>query len=186
MKKEAYVKGQLDSTKYNSFTNDEIKDEYDLKIYQLQQKIKENGGDPIEDLAKEMAKLEREKANQKSKEEQSKKEQEEKAKRDYKEIKEKYPKLDVADLLKNKNFELYARARVEKDSLLTIYEDYLALKKSFEENYAKEQEEKESKEKAKKESTTPGSSSLRSKTNSKYSSLTPEQRIEILKKQGYI
>ena len=39
IEREAYLKGKLESTKVNTFTNKPIKDEYDLKVFKLQQEI---------------------------------------------------------------------------------------------------------------------------------------------------
>ena len=187
LKKEAYVKGQLDSTKTNTFTGQVIQDEYDLQIYQLQQKIKENGGDPIEDLPRELAKLEREKADKLKKEVEQKRVQEEKVKNDYIQIKEKYPKLDVKELLQNKTFERFSKARLADESLVEIYEDYLEFKKEVESSFKKSIEEKKKKEEAKRESTTPASTTLQNNTSkSKFSALSQEDKIKILKREGLI
>lgn len=60
IKNESYLKGKLDSTKVNEFTDEPINDEYDLKVYEMQKKIKAQGGDPISDLPKYLANQERE------------------------------------------------------------------------------------------------------------------------------
>lgn len=187
LKKEAYVKGQLDSTKVNTFTNQEITDEYDLEIYKLQQKIKANGGDPIEDLPKELAKIEREKAQKVQQEAEDKKKQDDKVKNDYKEMKEKYPKVDVMGLIQDETFKAFSKSRIENESLLSIYEDYKVFKKSVVEAYKLEQEEKRKKAEAKEETKTPGISSINNKEKTKsYLEMTEAEKEEILRKEGFI
>ena len=187
LKREAYVKGQLDSTKVNTFTNQEITDEYDLEIYKLQQKIKERGGDPIEDLPRELAKIEREKAQKLSQEQELEKARNEKAKNDYKEIKEKYPRLDVNNLLQDPNFKAFSKKRIESESLLELYEDFKEFKKSIVNSYKLEQEEKRKKEESKDDNKAPGISSIVNNEKAKsYTELTEAERYEQLRKEGLI
>ena len=84
--------GRLESSKVNTFTDEPIEDEYDLKIFEIQKQIKAEGGDPIKDLPKRLAKLNREEEQtRKTKEEETKKSSEA-AKND---IKTSLPKLEV-------------------------------------------------------------------------------------------
>ena len=75
-----------------------------------------------------------------------KKKQDDKVKNDYKEMKEKYPKVDVMGLIQDETFKAFSKSRIENESLLSIYEDYKVFKKSVVEAYKLEQEEKRKKE----------------------------------------
>ena len=187
LRKDAYLKGQLDSTKFNTFTNKEIKDEHDLKIYQLQLKIKEQGGDPIEDLPEYLSKLEREEHQKKVQEEETRQKGKVKIENDLKEFKEKYPKVNLTEVLQDSTFKQFSEGRLENESLLEVYESFKKFKKEIIEKYKKEQEEKNKQETAKKESKTPGSSTVQTQSSSKtYLQMTEEERQAQLKKEGLI
>ena len=185
LKREAYVKGQLDSTKINSFTGQPIEDEYDLKIYQLQQKIKANGGDPIDDLPKELARLDRENAQSLLAEKEKERERNEKMKEDIKNFQTQFPKVDAVKLMQDKNFELFSKNRIGEDSLADIYKEYNEIKKAIIDEYKQQLKEKE--EKAKAKESTPSSSSIGKVTKEKsYLEMTKEERIEHLRKNNMI
>ena len=184
LKKEAYVKGQLDSTKTNTFTGQPIEDEYDLKIFQLQQKIKANGGDPIEDLPKELARIDRENALDLRKKQEEELKQKEKTANDIKEFKTQFPKVDAVKLLEDPTFKKYCIGRIDKDSLVDIYKDYQEMKKVFVDEYKAKLKEKEALEKAK--NPPPSADSISGKNGKSYLEMTREERIQYLKATGQI
>ena len=187
LRKDAYLQGQLDSTKVNTFTNKEIKDEHDLKIYQLQLKIKEEGGDPIEDLPEYLSKLEREETQKRVQEEETRQKGKTKVENDLKEFKEKYPKVNLTEVLQDNDFKQFSEGRLEHESLINVYETFKKFEKNIIAKYKKELEEKNKQENAKKEGKTPGSSTVQSQSSSKtYLQMTDEERHAQLKKEGLI
>jgi hypothetical protein len=123
----AKEEAELGILKTNPFTNKPIKDGEDLKIYKIQQAISDKGGDPIEDLADELAELNR-KENSAKKEAEDKKSKEEKALQDkiYQEVEDlrkKYPKLDTKALADDKYFNEVSDEKGGRWTVIEIYEE---------------------------------------------------------------
>lgn len=182
IREKALLEGELNATKVNTFTNKPIKDEYDLKVFKLQQEIESEGGDPLADLPERLAKLDRENASKVKKENDAKKEQDEIISNDIKEFRTKYPKVNLSELLKDPDFKDYSDGRLGVKgglSLVQIYENF----NKFMEKY-KKTEKKEEEDDGKTPPPSPNGGRKQEQTS--YSKMTREQRIEYLKKQGLI
>ncbi len=110
----------------NPYTGEKIADETDLKTYRIMKAIKDRGGDPIQDFAKEYAKLEREAAAS-SKAEAKKAEDRQKAmQEEVEKFKQDYPKEDLGALLSDEGFRKFATEKnlIERVGLITTYELY--------------------------------------------------------------
>lgn len=141
--KEAYEKGLREgkrgALKINTFTNEPIEDDVDVANFELMQKLKEEGKDPIKDFPQAKAKLERE-ARDKAKK--AKEEEDQKAAADKKKLEdEKKDRADFVKLVggkdkaleifKDPDFKLFAKYRVGNEPLTEIYKDYMAFMKKF-------------------------------------------------------
>lgn len=132
IRKEAEIKAKLEMAKTNTFTNEPIVDEEDLKIFEIQQQLDAEGKDPINDLPKRLGEINRKK-NKEAKElaeKQAKAQSEsrEKSKSEVAELREKYPKLNTAILAKDELFQELLEQRAGRWTLLEIYELYLTKK----------------------------------------------------------
>lgn len=150
IQQEAFLKGQLEQTKINTFTNEKIEDEHDLKIFNLQKKIEQEGGDPINDLPKYFAKMQREEKQELAKQKEQEIASRNKINKDIEEFKEAYPDVDVKELLEDKDFSEFADDLLDKSSLKSLYDKYR--------KFIQKEEMKEEKESRKKGSS-PSSSS---------------------------
>lgn len=136
IRKEAYAKGKkdgkLEASKVNTFTNEPIKDEFDLEVFELQKKIEEEGGDPVSDLPKRWAALRRESVA-KAKEEKAKSEEStKKVEEDTKDfIKFIGSNKKASEIFKDKNFQLFINGRLGSKPLKELYQDYQAFKESL-------------------------------------------------------
>ena len=88
---EAYKKGRLEAYKgkINPYTNSEINDEVDIKVYEAMYDLDKQGKDPVADYANYIADKERELEKERLKQE----ELQENARKDIAEFSEKYPNL---------------------------------------------------------------------------------------------
>lgn len=189
IRKEAYEKGKIDATKVNPFTNKPIEDKYDLKIYELQKKIKDKGGDPIADLPSELAKLEREEARKQSDAALAKAKEDENILKDIEDFKSKYKDVDVKALLNDPLFDKFSNGKLGngKDSFIKVYEDFLEFKKLVSSSKDDEEEQKKRESDAKKKGSAPSSNGGKTKDEkTSYSKMSKEERIKLLKKQGLI
>ncbi len=179
LQEEAYLKGQLDGVKVNTFTNEPITDEYDLKIYKVQLALEKEGKDPISDLPKRLAELDRTASNEAKKKEAEKREREDAIDKDIADFRAKYPNVSVAKLLNDPDFKDYSDGRLgikDGKSLAQLYEDFT----KFKAKYVKEEvEEAETK-------SPPSPNGGRKRDKTSYSTMTEEQKIAELKKQGLI
>lgn len=181
---EAFLKGQLESCKINTFTNKPITDEHDLKIFKIQMQIKQNGGDPIEDLPLYLAKNEREKAE---KEEQQKKQEEEKNKKindDIAEFKSSHSNVNLGEILEDEEFKTFSEGKLGNESLSKIYDSFLKFKKMIVDNYKKE--EKSKKEKEQNFAKSPSSNGNQTHVDKSYNNMTKKEREEYLREQNLI
>lgn len=175
--KEAYEKGkkeaELNSNKVNPFTETPIEDEYDLKIYKLQEKIKANGGDPIKDLPKELAKLEREQASKSKQEQDAKDKEEEKMKSEIKDFRTQYPNVDLKKVLEDPNFNEFAEGKLGKKPLIEVYKSYVGFKQKL----GIKDEDEEIEKQARGKSTSP-SSTTKVKVKKSVLDMTDEEFLE--------
>lgn len=175
--KEAYEKGkkeaELNSNKVNPFTDTPIEDEHDLKIYKLQQKIQASGGDPIKDLPKELAKLEREQASKTKQEQEVKDKEDEKIKSEIKDFKTEFPNVDLKKVLEDSNFNEFADGKLGKKPLIEVYKSYV----SFKQKLGIKDEDEELEKKARGNSTSP-SSTTKPKIGKSFLDMTDEEFLE--------
>ncbi|MGN0960697.1 MAG: hypothetical protein ACI4PF_00690 [Christensenellales bacterium] len=142
-KKEAYEKGfqegKRGALKINSFTGEPLEDEIDIANYELMQKLKDEGKDPIKDFPKAKANLEREKKSNETKAEEKRKEEEnlkaqslEKEKKDRSDfVKAVGSKEKALEIFKDPNFKLFAKGRIGVEPLTTIYNEFEKFKKDI-------------------------------------------------------
>lgn len=127
---EAYKKGRLEAYKgkINPYTNSEINDEVDIKVYEAMYDLDKQGKDPVADYANYIADKERELEKERLKQE----ELQENARKDIAEFSEKYPKVDLEELLKDENFSDYIEGK--NKPLVELYEKFNNLKNQFRTN----------------------------------------------------
>ncbi len=135
IKEEAKIEGKLSVLKTNPYTNEKIEDDEDLKIYEIQKELDDEGLDPISDLPKRLAQIERDK----KKAEKAKAEEQEKLnstlKKDIEDFKKAYPDVDTRTLANDEEYLKFAEGKVGRWTTKEIYEAYQAKK---EKNSAKE------------------------------------------------
>ena len=128
--KEAYQKGRLEAYKgkINPYTNTEIQDETDIKVYENMYELEKSGKDPIADYASYIADKEREAEKERLKQEELQKS----AKQDIEDFSEKYPNVDLEALLKDESFTDYIEGK--NKPLVDLYENFNKLKNQFRNN----------------------------------------------------
>lgn len=124
---EAYRKGRLEAYKgkINPYTNSEIKDETDIKVYENMYALDKAGKDPISDYASYIADKEREA----EKERLEKEKIQENARKDIEDFSAKYPNVDIQQLLDDETFTDYMEGK--NKSLVEVYESFNKLKNQF-------------------------------------------------------
>lgn len=179
IERDAYLKGKLEGKKVNRFTNEPIEDEYDLKVYELQEDIEKHGGDPIADLPKRMAGLEREAQNKVKmrKEEEAKKD--EAVKNDIKDFMSKHPDIKVGELLEDPDFKTFAEGRLGTIPLDKLYGDFNNMKSKFSGTKKKEEEDDE-------HVTPPSPTGGRKEHPTSYSKMSDADKEKELRRQGLI
>lgn len=125
--KEAYQKGRMESFvgKLNPYTQTVIKDETDIQVYENMYALEQQGKDPVTDYASYVADKQREEAKAKEEAEKLQKE----AENDIAEFTEKYPDVNLAELLEDEIFKDYIEGK--RKSLTTLYENYQKMENSF-------------------------------------------------------
>lgn len=172
----AYLKGQLDSTKVNPYTNKPVADEYDLKVLRVQRQIDEEGGDPITDLPAKLAELERAEARKKAESAKKEADGEKAIADDIGDFRKKHPDVDAKVLLSDGRFASYSRGKLGSESLSDIYEEFT---KTFG-NEAKKTDD------GKKKGAAPNPNGGKKAEAIPYSKMTKEQKIAYLKSQNLI
>lgn len=107
----------------NPYTGGEMKDAEDVREFLRMQEIEKAGGDPVGDYSKHQK--ERERA-ERAKEEEAAEKNAWFAK-DRADFAAKYPDVDLAALVENKSFRIFAEGKVGEKPLGEIYESYLAM-----------------------------------------------------------
>lgn len=185
MQEDAFQKGELSALKENPYTKEAIKDEYDLKVYKLQKSIEERGGDPITDLPKEMAKLERDVGTKTKEQESEKKSKEEAIRNDIKDFQTKFPKLNLTEILNDPDFSKYYDGRLGVKggkSLAELYTDFNDMKSRLTKNEPPKSNEEEENGKV----SPPSPNGGRKQQQTSYSKMSEDEKIKELKKQGLI
>ena len=109
----------------NPFTQTIINDEKDVEVLENMYKLSEAGKDPVADYYLYVADKQREEEKEKEKRE----EIEKRAKKDVEGFMDKYPNINLTELLENETFKDYSEGK--NKSLTEIYENYLKLKNFF-------------------------------------------------------
>lgn len=107
----------------NPYTGETMKDSRDVEEYLTMKEIDKQGGDPLGDYSRHIKEKEREretKANEEAR-------QAEWYKQDREAFAAKHPDVDVASLINDERFALYAEGKVGMWPLAQIYEGYLGL-----------------------------------------------------------
>lgn len=125
--KEAYKQGKLSAFKgkTNPYTQTIIKDETDIEMYEAMCKLEAEGKNPIENYFEYVANEKREQI----KKEQRNKEIQDQAKQDVEEFNNKYPKINLSELLEDETFKDYIDGK--NKPLVTLYENYQKLQNKF-------------------------------------------------------
>mgnify|MGYP003295058637 CR=1 FL=1 len=175
IKEQAKVEAQLELVKTNPYTEEPIKDEEDLKIYLIQKELEENGKDPITDLPRKMAELNRE-AQKKAKDAS---ENDRKLKEDIANFHNDFPDVDLSALAKDEDYINFALDKLDRMSTSEIYELYQS--KKAKDGKKKEDKEKKTKtdetvdETAKKMTKTPPSTQGKSPKAKSVNEMTDEE-----------
>lgn len=124
---EAYNRGRLEAFvgKMNPYTNTIIKDETDIQVYENMYNLDKSGKDPVADYASYIADKQRQIAKEKAEQEKL----QEEAKNDIAEFTEKYPDVNLTELLENELFKDYIEGK--RKPLVTLYENYQKMENSF-------------------------------------------------------
>lgn len=124
---EAYKRGRLEAYKgkLNPYTNTEINDETDIRVYENMLALEKSGKDPINDYANYIADKERESEKERIKQEEIK----ENARKDIEEFTSKYPDINLTELLEDENFKDYIEGK--NKPLTGLYENFNRMKNSF-------------------------------------------------------
>lgn len=175
IRKEAAEQAELGMLKTNPYTEEPINDADDLEVYKIQRKLEEEGKDPVKDLPKRLAELNRKHKSEVAAEEQKRleadKERSTKVAEENRELREKYPDLNTAELAQDPLFKECMHGRVGRWKLVEIYELYLSKKKAKE---AQEEEER-IKKAADGKSNPPSSNASGQKISKNVADMTPEE-----------
>lgn len=144
----------------NPYTQQEIKDDYDIQEYLTMREMEQNGLDPIQDYSNYQKQLKR-KEQEKNITAREKATKEEWIKNDRDDFYTKYPDVKLEELFKNEMFQKFADGKVGNVPMASIYETY----QSFMEVIDKRVKENQAKVLAKKQAS-PGSLSTPDTDNS--------------------
>lgn len=181
IRKEAKLEGELEASKVNIFTNEPIEDEYDLKIFKLQKQLEKEGKDPISDLPKKLAEMERSASREAKKKSEEEAEANKVIDNDIKDFRTKYPTVNLSELLKDPDFKDYSEGRLGVKggmSLAQIYENF----NKFKAKYSKSKNEEEESDKP----TPPSPNGGRKTKKTSYSEMSEDEKIKELRRQGLI
>lgn len=124
---EAYEKGKLEAFvgKTNPYTGTVISDKTDIQVYENMLALDKSGKDPVADYASYIA----DKQRQEEKAEAERKRIQEEAENDIAEFTQKYPDVNLTELLENEIFKDYIEGK--RKSLTILYENYKKMENSF-------------------------------------------------------
>ena len=180
IREEATVKAELGILKVNPYTDEKIEDNEDLKIYKIQKQLDDEGLDPVNDLPKRLAQLARKEAKEKAekteREEKERKEIDEKVNKEISELRQKYPKLNLAELAKDELFKECMSGRAGRWTQVEIYELYLQKKAAMNKKVEDNKAEKIAEEGAKKLSNPPSSTARGS---------SPQKTVEEMSREEF-
>ena len=123
----AYEKGRLEAYKgkINPYTNKPIEDTSDIEVYEMMYKLEQEGKDPINDLPGALSDRKREEQKALTEE----RERNEKARKEIEDFQNKYPDVNVQDLLNDSFFTDYIAGK--NRTLLELYEGFNNFKNAF-------------------------------------------------------
>lgn len=181
LRKQIEKEVKLGMYKTNPYTNEPIKDEEDIRQYEIQKALDDEGKDPIHDYPKRVAELNRkEKAEAKKKQEQEQKEQEN-LKKDLMDFKEKYPDVDLRQLADDDSFIEFSEGKSGRWTTAEIYEAYQVKKEMDALKNKKNEIDKEAEQKAKNITKTPSANGSKSNTKTDIDRMSAEEFTEYLK-----
>ena len=105
----------------NPYTKEKMTDEVDVAEYEMMRETEKRGGDPVEDVRRQMKEKQREELN----EERKKAEDADYFEKDARAFKAAHPDVDLEKLVRNEKFAIFAEGKVKRMPLSKIYEDYL-------------------------------------------------------------
>jgi hypothetical protein len=108
----------------NPFTGGDMADSEDVEEYLLQKEISEKGGDPVGDLAA----YRKQKAREKRAAEASEVEGKQRMATELNEFREKFPNVNVQELLRDEDFAEYADGKLGRKTISAVYEAYVNYK----------------------------------------------------------
>jgi hypothetical protein len=175
---------KIEVLKTNPYTGEEIKDEEDLRIYEVMKSLDDEGLDPVKDLPKKIAEQNRENAKKVQEEKAKEIAKNEKLDKEAKELKEAYPNLDLTKLANDSEFMKLCEEKGERWTMLEIYE-YLDSKKQITNKNAADNKEKEEIDKlSTKIVKTPSSKSNGKDPNKTYLDMSDEEYIKLQKQNN--
>jgi trichohyalin len=185
IRENAKTEAELGILKTNPFTDEPIKDKQDLEVYKIMKAIEDEGGDPINDLPKRLAQINRQREEKTAEEQKKSNERTEKINRETKELLEAYPKLDPADLAQDKEYLNLCEEKGGRWTMLEVYEHLLNKREKDASDSQKNKKEEVVKQNAKKVNKTPSSTPNGSGNSSDdYLNMSDEDFLEISKKKG--
>lgn len=175
IRKEAAEQAELGLLKTNPYTQEPITDAEDLSVYKIQRALEEEGKDPVKDLPKRLAELNRKRNKDEADKEQARvaadKELSDRAAKENLELREKYPDVNTMELAADPLFKQCMHGRIGRWSLVEVYELYLDKKKKADE----EAEQKRINESSNTTSKTPSAGANGSPVSKKTSDMTDEE-----------
>lgn len=179
IRQEAYLKAKLEANKVNTFTNQPIKDKYDLEVFEAQKALEAEGKDPTADLPAKLAEKERERAKIAKEKADKEKEVNDRIDREFNEFKEKYPNVKASEVLKDPDFKKFTKGRLGTGdvSLAELYGDFIELKSKY---GGKKEEEDDGKRYP------PSPKSGRKTSVSSYSKMSKADQEKVLREEGLI
>lgn len=177
IKEDAKIEGKLELLKENPFTNEKIVDSEDLRIYEIQKQLDDEGLDPISDLPKRLAEIARKEKEKQANLEKEKEKLNQEFKKDIEDFKKAYPDVDLTKLAKDEEYFEFAKNKLGRWTTAEIYEAYQQKK---EQNSAKDRKamiDKNADDVAKKVTKTPS-------TNTSTSNLPPKS-VENMSKEEF-
>lgn len=121
----------------NPYTKAKLEDDYDLQEYFTMKEMEEKGLDPIQDYSKYIKESRRNQDKQQTLEAE-KKSKEEWIAKDRDEFADKYPDVDLNELVKDEMFKKFAYGKVGNVSMAQIYEGYLDMKSEIDKEVKKQ------------------------------------------------
>jgi len=128
IKEDAKIEGKLEVLKVNPYTDEKIIDDEDLKIYEIQKKLEEEGLDPVNDLPKRLAEINRKQKESAKAEEEKQKEFAKYDEMDRNQLQKAYPELSLEKLDADNDFQEFAKGKIHRWTLTEIYEAYQSKK----------------------------------------------------------